>query len=47
MFGDKCVACLSCYHRCPERAIVYQDKRKKDRYINPLVEEDNIGADQL
>jgi ferredoxin len=47
IFGDKCVACLSCYHRCPERAIVYQDKRKKDRYINPLVEEENIGADQL
>jgi ferredoxin/flavodoxin len=47
VFGYKCVACLSCYHRCPEKAIVYLDKRKKDRYINPLIQEKNIGADQL
>jgi len=47
VFGDKCVACLSCYHRCPEKAIVYKEKRKKDRYINPLIREENIGADQL
>lgn len=47
LFGDKCVACLSCYHRCPEKAIVYKEKRKKDRYINPLIREENIGADQL
>lgn len=47
VFGDKCVACLSCYHRCPEKAIVYKDKRKKDRYVNPLIQEKNIGADQL
>lgn len=46
-FGDQCVACLSCYHRCPEKAIVYKNKRKKDRYINPLIEEKNIGADQI
>ncbi|HHU35045.1 MAG TPA: hypothetical protein GXZ49_07420 [Bacteroidetes bacterium] len=46
LFSDKCVACLSCYHRCPEKAIVYLDKRKKDRYINPLIRENNIGADQ-
>ncbi|MGB4655635.1 MAG: EFR1 family ferrodoxin [Bacteroidales bacterium] len=47
IFGDKCVACLSCYHRCPEKAIQYKDKRKKDRYINPLIQEKNIGADQM
>ncbi|HHU96635.1 MAG TPA: hypothetical protein GXX67_05155 [Petrimonas sp.] len=47
IFGDQCVACLSCYHRCPERAIVYKNRRKKDRYINPLIQEKNIGADQL
>lgn len=47
VFGDKCVACLSCYHRCPEKAVVYLDKRKKDRYLNPLIQEKNIGADQL
>ncbi|MDD3739077.1 MAG: EFR1 family ferrodoxin [Lentimicrobiaceae bacterium] len=47
IFGDKCVACLSCYHRCPEKAIQYKNKRKKDRYINPLIQEKNIGADQM
>ncbi|HHT22258.1 MAG TPA: hypothetical protein GXZ87_02945 [Bacteroidales bacterium] len=47
VFGEKCVACLSCYHRCPEKAIVYLDKRKKDRYINPDILEKNIGADQF
>lgn len=47
VFGDKCVACLSCYHRCPEKAIVYLDKRKKNRYINPFIQEKNIGADQV
>ncbi len=47
IFGDKCVACLSCYHRCPEKAIQYKNKRKKDRYINPLIQEKNIGTDQM
>jgi ferredoxin/flavodoxin len=47
VFRDKCVACLSCYHRCPEKAIVYLDKRKKNRYINPFIQEKNIGADQV
>jgi len=47
VFGEKCVACLSCYHRCPEKAVVYKNKRKKSRYINPLIQEKNIGADQL
>ncbi len=47
VFDDKCVACLSCYHRCPEKAIVYKNKRKKDRYINPNILEKNIGADQV
>jgi Fe-S-cluster-containing hydrogenase component 2 len=47
VFGDKCVACLSCYHRCPQKAIVYRNKKKKDRYINPFIKENNIGADQL
>ncbi|NLK56393.1 MAG: hypothetical protein GX292_02430 [Bacteroidales bacterium] len=47
VFDDKCVACLSCYHRCPEKAIVYKNKRKKDRYINPFIQEKNIGTDQV
>lgn len=47
VFGDNCVACLSCYHRCPEKAIVYLNKRKKERYVNPYIQEKNIGADQL
>lgn len=47
IFGDACIACLGCYHRCPEKAIVYKNRRKKDRYINPHVQEKHIGADQL
>lgn len=46
-FGEGCIACLGCYHRCPEKAIVYKNRRKKDRYINPCVPEEHIGADQL
>lgn len=44
-FGDKCVACLGCYHRCPQNAILYK-KKKKGRYINPLVDEEKIGCDE-
>jgi len=42
-FGDKCVACLGCYHRCPNKAIVYKNKKKKSRYINPFIDENEIG----
>ena len=42
-FSDKCVACLGCYHRCPKKAIQYLNKKKKDRYINPFVREEDIG----
>lgn len=44
-FGNKCVACLGCYHRCLQKAIVYKNKKKKDRYINPNVDESQIGKD--
>lgn len=44
-FGDKCVACLGCYHRCPQKAIVYKNKKKKFRYINPNINENEIGKD--
>ena len=43
VFGDGCTACLGCYHRCPQRAIRYMNKRKRDRYICPLVNESEIG----
>ena len=43
VFADKCVACLGCYHRCPNKAIVYLKKKKKDRYLNPFVDENLIG----
>lgn len=46
-FGDKCIACLGCYHRCPRKAIRYLNKKKKDRYINPHVNENEIGKDLL
>lgn len=42
-FADHCVACLGCYHRCPNKAIVYLDKKKKDRYVNPYIDENLIG----
>ncbi len=45
VFGDKCVACLGCYHRCPKKAIVYLNKKKKSRYINPKINENDIGKD--
>lgn len=45
VFGDKCVACLGCYHRCPNKAIVYKNKKKKNRYINPNINENEIGQD--
>ncbi len=45
VFGDKCVACLGCYHRCPNKAIKYLNKNKKNRYINPNIDENEIGKD--
>ena len=44
-FGDKCVACLGCYHRCPQKAIQYHNKKKSFRYVNPNVNENDIGKD--
>lgn len=44
-FLDRCVACIGCYHRCPKKAIVYKNKRKQDRYLNPNVPESEIGKD--
>lgn len=44
-FGKSCVACLGCYHRCPQKAITYLGKKKKDRYINPLINESELGKD--
>lgn len=43
VFAGHCVACLGCYHRCPKKAIVYLKKGKKDRYINPNIDENLIG----
>ncbi|MDE6276209.1 MAG: EFR1 family ferrodoxin [Clostridia bacterium] len=43
VFKDNCIACLGCYHRCPQKAIVYLDKKSKYRYVNPNVNEDEIG----
>lgn len=45
MFSNKCIACLGCYHRCPQKAIIYKGNTKKDRYINPNVNECHIGKD--
>lgn len=45
VFGDKCIACLGCYHRCPNKAIEYLNKKKKYRYVNPYINEAEIGKD--
>lgn len=45
VFGDKCVACLGCYHRCPQKAIEFKNKKKSFRYINPNIDEKEIGKD--
>lgn len=39
VFQDRCVSCLACYHRCPQRAINYKNKTAgKKRYHNPNVD---------
>lgn len=40
VFGEACVACLGCYHRCPKKAIKFAKFKKKFRYYCPLVDED-------
>ena len=44
-FADKCIACLGCYHRCPNKAILYKDKVKEDRYFHPQILPQEIGMD--
>ncbi len=43
VFKDKCMACLGCFHRCPQKAIIYKNKDNKKRYINPNINENEIG----
>ena len=44
-FSDKCVLCLGCYHRCPQKAIRYKNNDSKFRYLNPVIRESDIGKD--
>ena len=46
-FGDRCAACLGCYHRCPQKAIRYKNRKKLDRYFHPEVKENDLGRDIL
>lgn len=46
-FGNKCVACQACYHRCPNKAVLYLKKPNKMPYFNPNVPEEEIGTDIL
>lgn len=46
-FGQSCVACLGCYHRCPRKAIRYKNRKKRDRYFHPDVNESDLGKDVL
>lgn len=45
VFSDRCIACLGCFHRCPNKAIVYKNKDNKKRYVNPNIDESDIGKD--
>lgn len=45
VFSDKCQACLGCFHRCPKHAIIYKGRDNKKRYINPYIDENEIGKD--
>ena len=47
VFGDSCVACIGCYQRCPKKAIRYKNKKKMDRYLNPLIQEAEIGKSEF
>lgn len=47
VFGQSCVACLGCYHRCPQKAIRYKNRKKLDRYFHPDVQESDLGKDVL
>lgn len=47
IFGQSCVACLGCYHRCPQKAIRYKNRKKLDRYFHPEVKEYDLGKDAL
>ena len=42
VFGDKCTACLGCYHRCPKKAIKYGRFNLKFRWFCPLVNENEL-----
>ena len=44
-FLDECVACLGCYHRCSQKTIRYKTLSKKYRYINPNIQETELGKD--
>ena len=46
-FGNKCIACQACYHRCPNTAVLYLNKPNKMPYFNPNVPENEMGTDIL
>lgn len=38
IWGENCIKCLACIHRCPVKAIQYgKSTLKKGRYINPIL----------
>ena len=46
VFGDKCTACLGCYHRCPKKAIRFGKFKYKFRYFCPLVTESELNINK-
>ena len=46
-FGNKCIVCQACYHRCPVQAVRYLGKPNKMPYFNPDVPESEMGTDIL
>lgn len=42
-FGDQCIPCLACYHRCPKKAInVGAHTINRKRYVNYCVDIDEM-----
>ena len=46
VFGNQCIACLGCFHRCPVHAIIYKGKDNKKHYFHPLIDDKEMGKDQ-
>ena len=48
MWSQHCTKCMACICRCPQEAIQYgKGTRKKGRYYNPLLKQENENSEQV